>query len=430
MSPPLSRSAERSPRTPLPSLPARPRVAALPPLRGSHLKPAPDDEHPALNRKPDHEWVSFTSRLTLSKKVILEKNPKSEVADGKEGLGAQTDGLSLPLPAVLPPTGRLPSIRSLFSRPPAQLTHRPALNSTPKAMSFPLSYARRRPRVAPESSPEANTTSAETDWHERESVKDFGLDFERAVNDLKDHHLARLPSFDEFLAAPSSVAVSATAPVSGWAAARKENKEDTGSVTPPPRRQSRAQRRPHHPLPTLRDRAPTPRADWKAIMAVGNLIQPTTPDSAPLQAQKGAPAPSPTFPAAAAPAPEPTVASTPSASPPAPALLKKPHRETQNRKTQNAKARAKALDGEQGEPNPNGLCEGCRKSSANKADCRTPKDRTTGTRCNNCTRKKVACRQPEPRPTQPQPSQPQMDEYDSDDTIVVEDEDEVMEGAA
>lgn len=449
MSSPGSGSPQRPKRTPLPSLSARPRSSGLDLVEHSAVdrQPRPDqqdvgtsgsrqlgDERLRIGAILNHPLDPVPSRLRKPEKAKPDTITDSDVADGEEDLRPQTEELT---PLMLPPPA-LPAdvpadmqtfitMQGIFERPAAQPTDRsgPSLtgSETPSRL---LSHANPDAGSALERGPAPDETGEEAVRGEGARVPFMRWVPEDMGWKLKEFDPWQLPGTQEVLANPGILRrPAATFPMSGGpaaaaeeAAAREEESEDVGSVSPPPRQRPRVQVEHRHALPTL--------PDAKAANVGRHSVERTIAKPTPLQARKGRPARPKKEPEAPASA---SAASTPSVSPPAPPTLPKaPHA-----KTRNANLRADVLDGDEGEPNPNGPCERCGKSPTKRTTCRTPKDTTTGKKCNHCTRAKVSCHQPEPQPA-PQPAQPRPADadadYDSDATIVIDDEDEAMQDAA
>ncbi|KAK7906400.1 hypothetical protein PG985_016406 [Apiospora marii] len=389
MASPSSESSQRLGLTPKPSFPRRHRASGLDLPRGPGLERYHPGGRSAAGRKPGRNpWDPVPPRLQKPEKAARpEPIPDSDVADGEdeEDLGTPTEAISPPTPP--PPALPAPMTTSITMQ---GISDRPAAQPPVRSDSFW------------EQDPDSDTPGEKTVHGEGERIE-----FRRWV-----YRNGRwlLESFDPLRDPLQLPPIRATLV-----------DPDTGSLIPPPprpqpRMQPRVQGEIRHALPTLEDR--------KAAKVVSGSAETTTANSTPPQGRKRKLSPSKKQPAA--PVPAPSVASTPSASPPAaPAPQKKPHA-----KTKNAILRANALDENDGEPNPDGPCVGCSKSQTKRASCRTAKDRTTGTKCNHCTRNKILCAKlPKPEP-QPAPPPPPAD-YDPDETEVEEDAvDEEMRDAA
>ncbi|KAK7952923.1 hypothetical protein PG988_013617 [Apiospora saccharicola] len=321
--------------------------------------------------------------------------------------------MARPTEASPPSAGSL-TTRHLFGRAPdAQLARRGRAPSSPRSgMSSPSPQATPpRPRVPHKRrSPEPDDTDSEEeiyDGHERESANALELTIERGSSRLKPIVRRPLPSCSELvrsLGDPSTKRTSATSPPlgEGWVAAAWAEKMGLDDfMLPPPALEQQPrifQGEIRHPLPT-----PPVWAEPSSVLSTSMMLLTVRGSATPPETQTEVPAPSQTLPAASAPeplAPAPvavavasaaasSAASAASTSPPARATSKEPHA-----KTKNANKKADSLDGEDGEPNPNGPCVKCLENPTKPRDCRTAKNRQTGTKCNHCTRKKIKCKQP------------------------------------
>ncbi|KAK8054475.1 hypothetical protein PG994_009542 [Apiospora phragmitis] len=211
------------------------------------------------------------------------------------------------------------------------------------------------------------------------------------------------------------VKASPTAPVgAGMATQMKEESGSPPSVSspqlpPPPPRQPRLRGR-RQPLPQSRAQA-TARDAFQVFAITAREADTNLSNSSPASSSSPPTAPSPVL--------------EPSAPAAAEAAREGPHR-----KTDRAKKKAAAIDGDEGETNPNGPCDHCRKSKDRRKSCRTPKSRRLGIACNHCTRRKTKCEQ-SPSAQGPvhggapkkgdamevdSPSPPSRQDYDPDET--------------
>ncbi|KAK8036117.1 hypothetical protein PG993_008731 [Apiospora rasikravindrae] len=185
-----------------------------------------------------------------------------------------------------------------------------------------------------------------------------------------------------------------------------------------------------HPLPRSRAEGMARRAGRPDVMSIRYVIsEDREPESAPAPPPAATTSMGTTAPLAATalPSQSPPAASTPSPLSPTPApaapvdavappsVAEPSTRAGCHKKTANAKIKAAALDGEAGEPNPNGPCQRClsSRSPGRRNNCRTPKETVKGKKCNYCTKDKVRCEQP-------QPVQGQEPEREEDDAMDVD----------